>query len=122
MREVTEFFTKKNILFKDFKEILPKELNSRKKIKIFVGTTTDLKYYAIFVIDSKSRFIKKSAEELIEFSNILSSFVGHNFKVKELLIKSPICSKAKEYLKDLKWSVRVDFKWYWKYKHKVFYK
>ena len=67
MREVTEFFAKKNILFKEFKEILPNELNSRKKIKIFVGTTTDLKYYAIFVIDSKSRFIKKSAEELIDF-------------------------------------------------------
>lgn len=109
MREVTEYFAKKKILFKEFKEILPKEVNSRKKIGIFVGTTIDLKFYVIFIIDSKSRFIRKSADELIVLSNILTSYVGHNFKVKELLIKSPLCSKAKEYLKDNGWSIRVDF-------------
>jgi len=109
MREVTEYFVKKKILFKEFKEILPKELKSRKKIKIFIGTTIDLEYYAIFLIDSKSRFLRKDADSLLELSNILASYVGHNFKVKELLIKSPLCSKAKEYLKELKWSVRVDF-------------
>ncbi|WP_418180117.1 hypothetical protein ACNSOL_07845 [Aliarcobacter lanthieri] len=109
MKTITEFFVKKNILFKDFKEVLPKELNSRKKIQIFVGSTIDLKFYAIFIVDSKSRFIRKNADDLIELSNTLASFVGHNFKVKELLIKSPLCRKAKEYLKDNAWSVRVDF-------------
>ena len=109
MKEITEYFSKKSILFKDFKEILPKDISSRKKIEIFIGTTIDLKYYAIFIFDSKSRFIRKSAEDLIDLSNNLSSFVGHNFKVKELLIKSPICSKAKEFLKENGWSVRVDF-------------
>jgi hypothetical protein len=109
MKEITEYFSKKKILFKEFKEILPKELNSRKKIGIFTGTTTDLKFYAIFVVDSKSRFIRKNADDLIELTNTLSSYVGHNFKVKELLISSPLCSKAKEYLKELGWSIRVDF-------------
>jgi len=112
MKEITEYFSKKKILFKEFKEILPKELNSRKKIGIFTGTTIDLKFYAIFVVDSKSRFIRKNAEELIDLTNTLSSFVGHNFKVKELLISSPLCSKAKEYLKELGLSIRVDFMWY----------
>ena len=101
MKEITEYFSKKNILFKDFKKILPKDINSRKKIEIFIGTTMDLKYYAIFIFDLKSRFIRKSAEDLIDLSNNLSSFVGHNFKVKELLIKSPICSKFKRCRKHL---------------------
>ena len=52
MKEITEYFSKKNILFKDFKEILPKDISSRKKIEIFIGTTIDLKYYAIFIFDS----------------------------------------------------------------------
>ncbi|QKF58504.1 hypothetical protein [Aliarcobacter lanthieri] len=109
MKTITEFFLKKNILFKDFKEVLPKELNSRKKIQIYVGTTIDLKFYAIFVVDSKSRFIRKNADELISLTNTLSSYLAHNFKVKELFISSPLCSKAKEYLKNSGWSVRVDF-------------
>lgn len=109
MKDITQFFAKKNILFKDFKEVLPKELNSRKKIQIFVGTTVDLKFYAIFVVDSKSRFIRKNADDLMELCQSLSSFVRHNFKVKELLISSALCSKAKEYLKEFGWSIRVDF-------------
>ncbi|OQR41045.1 hypothetical protein AS859_07965, partial [Aliarcobacter cryaerophilus] len=64
MKETSQYFAKKNILFKELKEILPKELNSKKKIKIFVGSSTDLKFYAIFVLSSKSRFIKKSSDEL----------------------------------------------------------
>lgn len=39
----------------------------------------------------------------------LISFKGHNFKRKELLISGPLCSKAKKFLEDDKWRVRVDF-------------
>lgn len=109
MKEITTYYSKKNIIFKEIKEVLPKEIKSRKKIKIFVGTTIDLKFYAIFIVNSKSRFIRKNGDDLIELSNSLASFVGHNFKVKELLYKGEMCSKAKEYLKELGWSVRVDF-------------
>lgn len=109
MKEITTYYSKKNIIFKEIKEVLPKEIKSRKKIKIFVGTTIDLKFYAIFIVNSKSRFIRKNGDDLIELSNSLASFVGHNFKVKELLISSPLCSKAKEYLKEFGWSVRVGF-------------
>ena len=109
MKEITTYYSKKNIIFKEIKEVLPKEIKSRKKIKIFVGTTIDLKFYAIFIVNSKSRFIRKNGDDLIELSNSLASFVGHNFKVKELLYKGEMCSKAKEYLKELGWSVRVGF-------------
>jgi len=110
MKEITQYFAKRNILFKDFKEVLAKELNSRKNIQIFVGSSIDLKFYAIFVINTKSRFLQKNAEDLIALLNTLAIYVGHNFKKKELFISSPLCSKAKKYLEELGWKIRVDFK------------
>jgi hypothetical protein len=109
MKEITTYYSKKNIIFKEIKEVLPKEIKSRKKIKIFVGTTIDLKFYAVFIMEQKSRFLRKNADELMDLSNNLASFVGHNFKVKELLYKGEMCSKTKEYLKEFGWSIRVGF-------------
>ena len=109
MKKLTTYYTNKNILFKQIKQITPKELDSRKKIDIYAGTTSDSKFYAIFIVDSKSRFIRKNADDLMELCEKLASYLGHNFKKKELLIKSPLCSKAKEYLKQNDWSIRVDF-------------
>ena len=109
MKELTTYFTNKNILFKEIRQITPKELDSRKKIDIYAGTTVDPKFYAIFVVDSKSRFIRKNADDLMELCGKLSTYLDHNFKKKELLISSPLCSKAKEYLIQNDWGIRVDF-------------
>lgn len=109
MKELTTYFTNKNILFKNIKKISIKDLGSRKKIEIYSATGIDSNYYAIFIIDAKSRFIRKNAEELIELYGKLADFEKHNFKKKELLISSPLCSKAKKFLKENGWSVRVDF-------------
>ncbi len=109
MKKLTEYFNSKNILFKDIKEISLKELGSRKKIKLYIATSIKNEYYSILIIDSKSRFIRKNAEELISLNNKLVDYIGHNFKVKELLISSPLCSKAKKILEDDRWRVRVDF-------------
>ena len=109
MKDLTRYYLDKEILFKEFKEIFPKELGSRKNIKIFSATAISKEYYAIFIINGKSRFIRKNANDLLELFAKLVDFEGHNFKKKELLISSPLCSKAKKLLKDEKWSVRVDF-------------
>ncbi len=109
MKDLTNYFTNKNIIFKEINEVLPKELNSRKKIQIYTATGIDKNYYAIFILSSKSRFIRKNAEELLELFAKLVDFKGHNFKKKELLISSPLCSKAKTFLKENNWKVRVDF-------------
>ena len=109
MKKLTTYYTNKNILIKEIKQRIPTELDSRKKIDIYVATSIDSKFYAIFILDSKSRFIRKNADELMELCEKLSSYLDHNFKKKELLISSPLCSKAKEYLKQNDWSVRVDF-------------
>ena len=109
MKKLTTYYTNKNILFKEIKQIIPKELDSRKKIDIYTATTSDSKFYAIFILDSKSRFIRKNADELMELCEKLANYLDHNFKKKELLISSPLCSKVKDYLKQNDWSVRVDF-------------
>lgn len=109
MKEITNYYQNKNIIFKDFKEIEPKELGSRKKITIYAATSVEKNYYAIFIVDAKSRFIRKNANDLIELCEILAKYLDHNFKKKELLISSPLCSKAKTFLKENGWSVRVDF-------------
>ena len=109
MKKLTTYYTNKNILFRDVKQITPKEIGSRKKIDIYAATSVDSNFYAIFIVDSKSRFIRKSANDLMELCEKLSSHLDHNFKKKELLVSSPLCSKAKEYLKQNDWSVRVDF-------------
>ncbi len=109
MKELTEYFNNKGIIFKEIKEIKTKDLNSRKKIKIYIATSIKNEYYSIFIVDSKSRFIKNNANDLIELNQRLIDFIDHNFKVKELFISSPLCSKAKKILENEKWRVRVDF-------------
>lgn len=107
MKRITEHFAKKNIIFKEFKEVSPKEINSRKNIKIYVGSGIDMKFYAIFILEQKSRFLRKNADELMNLCEDLARFVGHNFKVKELFFNGAMCSKAKEYLKDNFWGVKI---------------
>ncbi|RXK13295.1 hypothetical protein CP965_05695 [Halarcobacter mediterraneus] len=109
MKDLTKYYLDKEILFKEIEEVSPKELKSRKKIKIYVATATNRDYYAIFIVDSKSRFIRKNAEDLMLLESQLSQYKEHNFKKKELLISSALCSKAKKLLEDNKWRVRVDF-------------
>lgn len=109
MKELTTYYTNKDIIFKDIQKIEPKSLGSRKKIDIYSATSVKGDYYCIFKIDAKSRFLKKNAQDLLVIEDALSSYVEHNFKKKELIITSPLCSKAKKYLEDEKWSVRVDF-------------
>lgn len=109
MKELTGYYTNKDTIFKEIKKIEPKELGSRKKIDIYTATSVNSEYYAIFVLNAKSRFLRKNADDLMQMCETLSSHVGHNFKKKELLISGPLCSKAKAYLKDNSWRVRVDF-------------
>jgi len=109
LKDLTKYFLKKGVLFKEIKPICTKSLKSRKKIDIFTATSVTKEYYSIFIIDTKSRFVRKNASQLMELCDKLSVFVEHNFKKKELLIKSEICSKAKKFLEDAKWKVRIDF-------------
>jgi len=105
MKEIVEFFYKKNLIFKKLYKIDIKLLGSRKKVDIYEGVDTASNYIAIFKIDAKSRFLKKNSEEILLLLKKLIKLRNHNYKKKILLISSPLCSKAKTYLEDLKWKV-----------------
>ena len=109
VKELTTYYVNKNVIFKELNEVPIKDLKSRKKIKIYDGVGVDKNYYAIFIIDAKSRFLRKNANELIQICSTLIDLKEHNYKKKELLISSPLCSHAKKLLKDNGWSVRIDF-------------
>jgi len=109
LKDLTKYFVNKNIIFKELNEVFPKDLKSRKKIKIYDGIGIDKNYYAIFILDAKSRFLRKNANDLMDLCNKLIDLKKHNYKKKELLISSPLCSHAKKLLKDNGWGVRIDF-------------
>lgn len=109
MKNLTHYFNQKNILFKTIEKIEPKALGSRKKIDIYAATGIDKNYYAIFIVNAKSRFLRKNAQELLELLSALADLKEHNFKKPTLLISSPLCSKAKAFLEENKWSVHSDF-------------
>lgn len=109
LKELTNYFVNKNTIFKELNEIEPKKLGSRKKIRIYDGIGIDKKYYAIFILDAKSRFLRKNANDLMDMCNKLIYLKGHNYKKKILLISSPLCSHAKKLLIENDWSVSIDF-------------
>lgn len=105
MKDIVEYLQQKQIIFKSFKEIAPKELGSRKKLGIFVGV--DLKgYYAdIMQLEKKSRVLRKEAGELMDLHSRLESYIDSRIKKKYIIIKAPLCSKAKALLKENGWKV-----------------
>ena len=109
MKNITLYLNKKDFLFKQFNQIEPKLLGSRKKI--FIYDTCDIKnnLISIFIIESKSRFLIKNAKELELLNTKLKDYKDHNYKKTLILISSPLCSKAKKYMQELKWKVYDDF-------------
>jgi len=105
MKNIVEYLQTKNIIFKSFKEVAPKELGSRKKIRIYVGV--DLKgYYAdVMVLEKKSRILRKEANELMVLHEKLEKYIDSSIKKKYMIIKAPLCSKAKALLEENKWKV-----------------
>lgn len=109
MKIVVEFFLKKGVLFKSFRDIDKTLLKTRKKINIFAATDTKGNYHSIFLIEQKSRFLLKNAIELTQIEDKLQQLEKHNFKYKQLIIGRAICSKSIDYLKERGWQLHHDF-------------
>jgi len=105
MKEIVEFLQQKGIIFKSFKEITPKELGSRKRVGLYLGV--DLKgYYAlVMVVEKKSRILRKEVEEFIALHEKLERYIDSKIKQKYIIIKAPLCSKAKAFLEEQGWKV-----------------
>ena len=105
MKEIVEFLQQKNIIFKSFKEIVPKEIGSRKKVGLYIGV--DLKgYYALVILlEKKSRVLQKEAKELMALHEKIEVHIESKINKKYIIIKAPLCSKAKALLEESGWKV-----------------
>lgn len=86
----------------DLKQIDPKDLGLRKKIGIFYGEAV-----LLFIISQKSRILIKDTVKIEEIEEKVKEFTKSEFKQKIIVIDSPLCSKAKKELENLKWEVKV---------------
>ncbi len=103
MKEIVEYLQKKDIIFKSFKEIMPKELGSRKKIELYLGV--DLKgYYALVMnVERKSRVLRKEVGEILVLHEKLEKYIDSKISKKYIRIKAPLCSHAKAMLEEHGW-------------------
>jgi hypothetical protein len=105
MKSIVDYLQKKQIIFKSFKEISPKELGSRKKISMYVGVDLKGYYAAVMVLEKKSRVLRKEIGELMALHEKLEQYIDSSIKKKYIIIKAPLCSKAKAVLEENKWKV-----------------
>jgi hypothetical protein len=92
-KSVIDTLSKNKIICKKLDEI---KLNTRKNIKAFLGVNTRNEYCFVIAFGKKSRFLRKDIETI----NEILPDINFRHKKKILLLNSPICSKAKEELKD----------------------
>ncbi len=107
MKEIVEYLQQKNLVFKSLKEITPKELGSRKKISLYLGVDLKGYYTLIMGVEKKSRVLRKEANELMALHEKLEKYIDSKISKKYMIIKAPLCSKAKALLEEQGWKVFV---------------
>ncbi len=105
MKNIVEYLQQKKLVFKSLKPISPKELGSRKKVMIFLGVDLKGFYADVMVVEKKSRVLRKEAEELRTLHERLEKYVDSAIKKKYMIIRAPLCSKAKVMLEEHGWRV-----------------
>lgn len=100
MKTIVEIFKKRKILFKELTLLNLKEYGIRKRYEVYEGVDVKNRYFLIFCVQRKSRFISKNAKELLEvFKKILEN-KNHTYKFIYVLFFSPYCSKSENILKE----------------------
>ena len=95
-KNIVEILRENNIICKKLDEI---KLNTRKKIKVFLGVNLKNEYCVVIRLCKKSRFLRKDIGEIEAF---VPKEINFRYKMKILILNSPICSKAKEEMKEWK--------------------
>jgi len=105
MKEIVEYMSCKKVIFKKLKEIKPKELGSKKRVKIYLGVNLKGYYCLTIIISKKSRILRKEVLELIELHQRVEKYNNSKINIKYIIIEAPLCSHAKDKLKDNGWIV-----------------
>lgn len=96
-----------NSLYKHIETINLKDLGIRKKLDIFIASDKEDKKHIIFYITQKSRFLQKDILKIEEIKTIVLDNIQNKIIITTIIIKSPLCSKAKNKLEQLNWIVLV---------------
>ena len=105
MKKIVEYLKEKQLLFKSLVPISPKVLGSRKKIEIYLGTDPSRYYHLVLFVEKKSRILRKEASALMGFHTKTEAWMDSKIKKKHILIKAPLCSKAKKLMEENGWKV-----------------
>ena len=105
MKKIVEYLHSKKLIFKSLKEITPKELGSRKKIVLYLGVDLTGYYALVMLIEKKSRILRKEANELMLLHEKVEKYIDSRITKKYIIIKAPLCSKAKALLEEQGWKV-----------------
>ena len=106
MQMVVDSLRSKGKIYKKMKEIAPKELGIRNKIRIYKATDTSGYFWAIFAVSQKSRLLMKDVHKFEEIYAKLSLFSETNFSHKIIFIDAPLCSKAKAAFSKAGWKIQ----------------
>jgi len=93
-KNLVEKLKNASVICKSLEEV---ELNTKKKIKAFLGVNLKNEYCFVVYVAKKSRFLLKDAKMLEE---LVPKEINFRYKKKIAVLNSPVCSKAKEYLKE----------------------
>jgi len=105
MRDIVDYLNSKNIICKRLKEVLPKALDSRKRVNIFVGINLKGYYCSIILVKKRSRILKKEVSEIILLHEKLEKYEDTKIKKRYIYIDAPLCKKAKALFLDNEWVV-----------------
>ncbi len=105
MKKIVEYLHSKKLIFKSLKEISPKELGSRKKVQLYLGVDLKEYYTLVMVVEKKSRILRKEAETFMQLHEDLEKYLDSRITKKYIIIRAPLCSKAKSLLEEHGWTV-----------------
>ena len=106
MQFIVDSLRQRGKIYKKMQEVAPKELGIRNKIKIYVATDINNKFWAIFAVSQKSRILMKDVYKFEEIFEKLVLFSEKTFSHKLLFIDAPLCSKAEKAFKAVGWKIQ----------------
>jgi hypothetical protein len=105
MKEIVEYLNDQNVICKSLKEVAPKELGSRKRVKLYIGVNLKGYYCSVMYLEKKSRVLRKEVGELMLLHEKLERYQDTKILTRYIRIKAPLCSHAKAMLEENGWKV-----------------
>jgi hypothetical protein len=103
MKRLVDRLQRHNIVCKKLTPLLPKELGSRKRIDLYIGTDMRGYYCSVMVLAKKSRVLRKEAEELKRLHAKMERHADTVITKKYVGVDAPLCSKAKAWMEAEGW-------------------